>query len=154
MYSIQNECKPSLLSCRYHSDFNLTSVLKFLPFKFLTIFKTKGSVGQNFSCCCVGRIFFWDNFLKELRHQAQLGNQAFWWFVYSILTSPDWLKCDWMGTGKGTFLLLAREKTNGKLSINPIFFSFSRERILPYLAALRSNTNLLPLAKIRFLREF
>ena len=55
-----------------------------------------------------------------------------------------------MGTGKGTFLLLAREKTNGKLSINPIFFSFSRERILPYLAALRSNTNLLPLAKIRF----
>ena len=56
-----------------------------------------------------------------------------------------------MGTGKGTFLLLAREKTNGKLSIIPIFFSFSRERILPYLAALRSNTNLLPLAKIRFL---
>ena len=101
------------------------------------------------------RNFFWDPFLKELRHQAQLGNQAFWWFVNnSILTSPDWLKCDWMGTGKGTFLLLAREKTNGKLSINPIFFLFSRERILPYLAALRSNTNLLPLAKIRFLREF
>ena len=96
------------------------------------------------------RNFFWDHFLKELRYQAQLGNQAFWWFVYNfILTSPDW-----MGTGKGTFLLLAREKTNGKLSINPIFFLFSRERILPYLAALRSNTNLLPLAKIRFLREF
>ena len=33
-----------------------------------------------------------------------------------------------MGTGKGTFLLLAREKTNGKLSINP-FFLFSCERI-------------------------
>ena len=44
-----------------------------------------------------------------------------------------------MGTGKGTFLLLAREKKNGKLSVNPIFLSFSRERILPYLAALRSN---------------
>ena len=58
-----------------------------------------------------------------------------------------------MGTGKGTFLLLAREKTNGKLSINPIFFSFSRERILPYLAALRSNTNLLPLAKIGYSRS-
>ena len=69
------------------------------------------------------RNFFWDHFLKELRHQAQLGNQAFWWFVNnSILISPDWLKCDWMGTGKGTFLLLAREKTNGKLSVNPIFF--------------------------------
>ena len=85
------------------------------------------------------RNFFWDHFLKELRYQAQLGNQAFWWFVYNfILTSPDWLKCDWMGTWKGTFLLLAREKRNWKLSINPIFFSFSRERILPYLAALRS----------------
>ena len=60
------------------------------------------------------RNFFLDHFLKELRYQVQLGNQAFWWFVYnSILTSPDWLKCDWMGTGKGTFLLLAREKTNG-----------------------------------------
>ena len=23
--------------------------------------------------------FFWDHFLKELRNQAQLGNQAFWW---------------------------------------------------------------------------
>ena len=57
-----------------------------------------------------------------------------------------------MGTGKGTFLLLAREKTNGKLSVNPIFFlSFSCKRILPYRAALRSNKNLLPLAKIRFL---
>ena len=43
-------------------------------------------------------------------------------FFNSTLTSPDWLKCDWRGTGKGTFLLLAREKTNGKLSINLIFF--------------------------------
>ena len=51
------------------------------------------------------------HFPKELRHQAQLGNQAFWWLVNnSTLTSPDWLKCDWMGTGKGTFLLLAQEK--------------------------------------------
>ena len=24
-----------------------------------------------------GKNFFWDHFLKELRHQAQLGNQAF-----------------------------------------------------------------------------
>ena len=64
----------------------------------------------------------WDHFLKELRHQALLSNQAFWWFVNnSTLTSPDWLKCDWRGTGKETFLLLAQEKTNGKLSINPMF---------------------------------
>lgn len=81
--------------------------------------------------------FFWDHFLKELRHQAQSGNQAFWWFVNnSILTSPDWLKCDWMGTGKGTFLLLAREKTNWKLSINPFFFYFRVKEY--YLISLRS----------------
>ena len=42
-------------------------------------------------------------------------------FFNSTLTSPDWLKYGWRGTGKGTFLLLAREKTNGKLSINLIF---------------------------------
>ena len=40
--------------------------------------------------CAMAEFFFWDHFLKELRHQAQLGNQAFWWFVNnSILTSPD-----------------------------------------------------------------
>ena len=102
------------------------------------------------------RNFFQDHFPKERRHQAQLGNQAFQGFVNnSTLTSPNWLKCDWRGTGKGTFLLLGREKMNGKLSVNLFFyFEFSRERILPYLAALRSNTNLLPLPKIRFLREF
>ena len=40
------------------------------------------------------------------------------------------------GTGKGTFLLLAREKTNGKLSINPIFFHFRVKEY--YLISLRS----------------
>ena len=35
----------------------------------------------------VGRIFFGDHFLKELRHQAQLGNQAFWWFVTILFNS-------------------------------------------------------------------
>ena len=42
----------------------------------------------------------------------------------------------------------------GSYLLTLFFFKFSRERILPYFAALRSNTNLLPLAKIRFLREF
>ena len=57
-------------------------------------------------------------------------------FFNSTLTSPDWLKCGWRGTGKGTFLLLAREKTNGKLSINPIFFHFRVKEY--YLISLRS----------------
>ena len=44
------------------------------------------------------------HFPKELRHQAQLGNQAFWWFVNnSTLTSPDWLKCDWLDLSKNTW---------------------------------------------------
>ena len=81
--------------------------------------------------------FFWDHFLKELRHQAQLGNQAFWWHIAnSSLTSLDWLKCDWRGTGKGTFLLLAREKTNGKLSINLCSCNFRGKYY--YLISLRS----------------
>ena len=82
------------------------------------------SESRNHNLSAAGRNSFWDHFLKELRHQAQLGNQAFWWFNNSTLTSPDWLKCDWRGTGKETFLLLAREKTNGKLSINPIYPMF------------------------------
>ena len=40
-------------------------------------------VGEVTAC----RIFFWDHFLKELRHQAQLGNQAFWWFVTILFNS-------------------------------------------------------------------
>ena len=101
------------------------------------------------------RNFFQDHFPMERRHQAQLGNQAFQGFVNnSTLTSPDWLKCDWRGTGKGTFLLLGREKMNGKLSGNLFFFFWNFRGKEYYLAALRSNTNLLPLAKIRFLREF
>ena len=84
---------------------------------------------------------FWDHFLKELKHQAQLGNQAFWWHVdNSSLTSPDWLYCDWRRTGKGTFLSLAREKTSGKLSIILFFFFFFRNfRVKEYyLTSLRS----------------
>ena len=84
------------------------------------------------------RNFFWDHFPKELRHQAQLGNQAFWGFVNKFtLTSPDWLKCDWRGTGKGTFLSLGREKINGKLSVNLFFFCNFRGKEY-YLISLRS----------------
>ena len=54
-----------------------------------------------------------------------------------MLTSLDWLKCDWRGTAKGTFLLLAREKTNGKLSINPFFFGNFRGKEY-YLISLHS----------------
>ena len=82
------------------------------------------------------RNFFWDHFLKELRHQAQLGNQAFWWFNNSTLTSPDWLKCDWRGTGKETFLLLAREKTMGSYLLTICFCNFRGKEY--YLISLRS----------------
>ena len=83
------------------------------------------------------RNFFWDHSLEELRHQAQLGNQAFWWHINnSSLTFRDWLKCNWRGIGKGTFLLLAREKSNGKLSIIPFFCNFREKEY--YLISLRS----------------
>ena len=89
------------------------------------------------------RNFFQDHFPMERRHQAQLGNQAFQGFVNnSTLTSPDWLKCDWRGTGKGTFLLLGREKMNGKLSGNLFFFlEFSRERILSRCAPFKYESS-------------
>ena len=58
-------------------------------------------------------------------------------FFNSTLTSPDWLKCDWRGTGKGTFLLLGREKMNGKLSVNLFFFWNFRGKEY-YLISLRS----------------
>ena len=71
------------------------------------------------------KIFFQVHFLK-LRYQAQLGNQAFLWFVYnSILTSPNWLKCNGGGGGEdkeGNIFVTCTRKTNGKSSINPIFF--------------------------------
>ena len=77
-----------------------------------------------------------DSLRTQTNLPAWLGSQAFWWFVYnSILTSPYWLKCDWMGTGKGTFLLLAREKTNWKLSINPFFFIFAWKNITLFRCA-------------------
>ena len=69
-------------------------------------------------------IFFQDHFLKELRYQAQLGNQAFSWFVYnSTLTSPQLVEVRWGGggTGKGTFLLLAQEKQTGSHLLTQFF---------------------------------
>ena len=64
-------------------------------------------------------IFFQDHFLKELRYQAQLGNQAFSWFVYnSTLTSPQLVEVQW----GGNIFVTCTRKTNGKSSINPIFF--------------------------------
>ena len=54
------------------------------------------------------------------------------------------------GQGREHFCYLREKKQMGSYLLTLFFFSFSRERILPYLAALRSNTNLLPLAKIRF----
>ena len=69
-------------------------------------------------------IFFQDHFLKELRYQAQLGNQAFSWFVYnSTLTSPQLVEVRWGGGHReGNIFVTCTRKTNGKSSINPIFF--------------------------------
>ena len=76
--------------------------------------------------------------------------------LFTILYSPPptgWSAIGW-GQGREHFCYLREKKQMGSYLLTLFFLSFSRERILPYLAALRSNTNLLPLAKTRFLREF
>ena len=77
--------------------------------------------------------------------------------MLTILHSPPPTGCIAIGggQGRGHFCHLRGKKQVGSYLLSFFFFffsKFSRERILPYLAALRSYANILSLAKIRFLR--
>ena len=80
--------------------------------------------------------FFWDHFLKKLRHQAQLGNQAFWWFNNFTLTSPT----GWSAVGGGQrrkhFCYLREKKQMGSYLLTICFCNFRGKEY--YLISLRS----------------
>ena len=78
--------------------------------------------------------------------------------MLTILHSPPPTGCSAIGggQGRGHFCHLRWKKQVGSYLLSFFFFfffsKFSRERILPYFAALRSYANILSLVKIRFLR--
>ena len=84
----------------------------------------------------MGRNFFWDHFLKELRHQAQLGNQAFWYLT--ILPSPPPTGRSAIGGGRGRkhFCYLREKKQMGSYLLTLFFFNFRVKEY--YLISLRS----------------
>ena len=160
IYDIQNRCIPDEIDSFYFktciithnsnvieqninvSMFDILSVKE--PHKFCLWYKFSNSPISfwnrlNPTFTMAGRRnFFWDHFLKELRHQAQSGNQAFWWFVNnSILTSPDWLKCDGWGQGREHFCYL-REKKQMRSYLLTLFFFFNFRVKEYYLISLRS----------------
>ena len=78
----------------------------------------------------------WDHFLKELRHRAQLGNQAFWWFVNNSTPPPTGWSAIGGGQGGEHFCYLREKKQMGSYLITLFFCDFRGKEY--YLISLRS----------------
>ena len=79
----------------------------------------------------------WDHFLKELRHRAQLGNQAFWWIVNNSTPPPTGWSAIGGGQGGEHFCYLREKKQMGSYLITLFFLCDFRGKEY-YLVSLRS----------------
>ena len=127
--SVKYRSSVSQVSVMYRSSIGQVSV-EYRWFKTISVDTFIGRLSAD------SKNFFWDHFLKELRHQAQLGNQAFWWREQFFTHHPRLVEVYLEGDREGNIFVTCvgkkqmrsyllpffcccnfPEKTNGKLSI-------------------------------------